>query len=126
MRQITKAEAMSQAHEAREQLGRYQRALQDILNSAVVAVATTQRDEQGGRYTLQLLRPTAPDGGLVIVTFHQTGQTDYSAIHLADELLSTRNIAREPAIMWPALEKMVVARQQALDAEAASRATAGR
>ena len=100
--------------EAREESGLLMRAIQDLVNGTVAATEHSQ-EVQGTRYTFRLIRPTAPDGGLVVVTWHCPGQTDLTSVQSAERVLTHDFIARNwPAECWAALEKISIARQRAI------------
>ena len=115
-KRMTRDEIETAYRVASESESRTLRALSDILANKVVATEQSEPDLHGTTYTYRLLRPTAPDGGLLVITFHCPGQTDSVSVHLAEPMLSPAAIGKWGARCWGALERIIVAYHGANDA----------
>lgn len=104
---------------AQEENGQLLRALQDLVNGTVHRVVNVTPDGPNEpHYTFRLLRPTAPDGGLLLSTYHCPGQLSYTTVNNAETTLCNDTITRLwPRECWAALEQLAIARAQALDVE---------
>lgn len=106
---------------AREESGLLLNALNDVINGRVTATERSQTETvpMGAFYRFRLTRPTAPDGGMILMTFTAPGQKPYTTVALADNILSPSGISTFPRECWAALEKIRIARQVAIDIDMA-------
>ena len=112
MRKLTAIERNEQLRQAQEDSARLGSALQDILTDNIQATASSPKCPEG-RYTFKLTRAGSPCGGLVVVIFHYPGQRDSVTVYQAESLLRGETISRWPSACWPALDKLVIARNSA-------------
>ena len=112
MRKLTAIERNEQLRQAQEDSARLGSALQDILTDNIQATASVP-EVPGRAVHLQAHARGEPCGGLVVVIFHYPGQRDSVTVYQAESLLRGETISRWPSACWPALDKLVIARNSA-------------
>lgn len=103
-RRVPYADLETEARRAREEANRLARALDDVLNGAVVATSKVREPETGCTYTFRLCRPDAPDGGILLTTFHAPNQRPMTLAENAEAVF--RTIADRPACFWAPLDHL--------------------
>ena len=105
-RRLTYTEALARIDALTREASLLARALADMTTGAVYWDEETRLDT-GERYTFYLTRPTAPDGGIIVVVW-SSPVNDYDSVtaHNADELLSNILGAGWPPACYPALDKL--------------------
>ena len=104
-RKLTTAEALARAEFLAAENSVLLRALTDMATGTVHAMEEVKRPD-GERWTWYLLRPAAPDGGIIVTVWHSpTNAHDSVTARNADELL--RNILGQwPAECYQALDRL--------------------
>jgi len=92
------------------------------LKSTVLAA---RGEDPGEWHFYRLARPTGAQGGLVIVLFRYPGQRASVHVESLDELARRASDSSMNTAQRVAIERLLVARQRAFDAEEAQCATAG-